>query len=244
MPDVHRRPLSVTRDAGCQPDASWNRTVLGRPAGVEENPRRQVKVHHVTVADFPAGSLLTPAHVTSRAEALTRSTPIPAQPGVYAWYFDVPPPGVPTNGTHRTEFGYLLYVGIAPREPRRIDRQPSKQNLRKRIRNHFRGNASGSTLRLTLGSLLSDELGIQLRRTGSTERLTFDKGESELSQWMANHARVCWYTDPEPWLVEARLISELVLPLNLDQNKDGIFHQALSAIRQAQRQLARDLPVL
>lgn len=198
----------------------------------------------MTVTGPPAGALITPNHVTSRAEALARSTPIPAQPGAYAWYFDVPPPGVPTGGAHRIELGYLLYVGIAPREPRRIDSRPSKQNLRKRIRNHFRGNASGSTLRLTLGSLLSDELGLQLRRTGRTERLTFGEGESALSGWMADHARVCWYIDPEPWLIEAKLISELALPLNLDQNKDGVFHQVLSAVRQAQRQVARDLPVL
>ena len=198
----------------------------------------------MTVASLPAGALITPDHVTSRAEALVRSTPIPAQPGVYAWYFDVPPPGVPTDGAHQTEFGYLLYLGIAHREPRRIDSQPSKQNLRKRIRSHFRGNASGSTLRLTLGSLLSDELCLQLRRTGRTERLTFGKGESVLSEWMGDHARVCWCIDPEPWLIEAKLISELVLPLNLDQNKEGVFHQVLSAARQAQRQLARDLPVL
>lgn len=83
--------------------------------------------------------LLEPAHLTSRAEALARSTPLPAQSGVYAWYFDAPPPGVPTEGVHASEFGHLLYVGVAPREPRRSDSRPSKQDLRKRIRNHFRG---------------------------------------------------------------------------------------------------------
>ncbi|MEB2528526.1 hypothetical protein CIK52_16510 [Kocuria rosea] len=72
----------------------------------------------------------------------------------------------------------------------------------------------------------------------------FGEGESALFEWMADHARVCWYIDPEPWLIEAKLDSELALPLNLGQNKEGVFHQALSAARQAQRQLARDLPVL
>ncbi|MCP2285137.1 hypothetical protein APR04_004065 [Promicromonospora umidemergens] len=84
---------------------------------------------------------------------------MPAASGIYAWHFDVALPGMPLKGTQETEFGRLLYVGIAPREPRRSDNRPSNQNLRKRIHNHYRGNASGSTLRLTLGSLLAPELG-------------------------------------------------------------------------------------
>lgn len=188
--------------------------------------------------------LLKPDHLTSRAEALTRRTPVPAQPGVYAWYFDVPPPGVPLEGTHRAECGPLLYVGIAPREPRRSDSKPSSQNLRKRIRNHFRGNASGSTLRKTLGSLLALELGIQLRRTGKSERPTFGAGEAALSDWMAEHARVCWLVDAAPWHIEAELISELVLPLNLNQNKHSGFHATLSAARAEQKRIALELPAL
>ena len=136
---------------------------------------------------------------------------------------------------HRGEFGYLLYVGIAPREPRPSDSRPSSQTVRKRIRNHFRGNASGSTLRLTLGSLMAVELGVQLRRIGKSERLTFGEGEAVLSEWMAEHARVCWYIDPKPWLIETKLISEYALPLNLDQNRHGSFHHTLSEARQAQR---------
>jgi hypothetical protein len=46
----------------------------------------------------------------------------------------------------------------------------SRQNLRKRLRYHYRGNAYGSTLRLTLGALLNEQLIIQLRRVGSGSR--------------------------------------------------------------------------
>jgi hypothetical protein len=84
--------------------------------------------------------------------------------------------GVPVDGTHWTEFGHLLYVGVSPSEPPRNGKAPSQQNLRKRIRYHFRGNAAGSTLRLTLGSLLAAELGIELRRVGSGNRFTFSDG--------------------------------------------------------------------
>lgn len=96
--------------------------------------------------------LLRPKYATSRSQVLTRPSPVPASPGVYAWYFDAPPPGVPTAEAHQTEFGHLLYVGISPNEPPRNGKPPSKGNLRTRIRFHYRGNASSSTLRLTLGS--------------------------------------------------------------------------------------------
>ncbi|WP_372496029.1 GIY-YIG nuclease family protein [Promicromonospora umidemergens] len=79
---------------------------------------------------------------------------------------------------------------------------------------------------------------------GRTERLTFSDGETALSAWMDEHARVCWYVAPEPWLIESKLISELVLPLNLDKNKHSGFHAALTVARQSQRETARNLPVL
>jgi hypothetical protein len=44
----------------------------------------------------------------------------------------------------------LLYVGIAPKAPPSNGRPPSRQTLRSRIRYHYRGNAAGSTRRLTL----------------------------------------------------------------------------------------------
>ncbi|MEV6500759.1 GIY-YIG nuclease family protein [Streptomyces prunicolor] len=70
----------------------------------------------------------------------------------------------------------MLYVGIAPRY---MANRTSTQNLRKRVRYHYRGNAAGSTLRLTLGSLL----GLELRRVGSGKRMTFGKaGEATPSQ--------------------------------------------------------------
>lgn len=150
------------------------------------------------VDDRPAEGLLAPNHVTTRAEVVSRPSSVPAEPGVYAWYFDEPPSAVPLAGTHRTDFGYLLYIGIAPRKQRIGDGRPSKQNLRRRIRNHYNGNASGSTLRLTLGSLLASDLGIKLRRVGSGSRFTFGAAEAPLSEWMGQHARVCWVIDPEP----------------------------------------------
>ncbi|WP_329056505.1 hypothetical protein OG511_02495 [Streptomyces sp. NBC_01453] len=116
----------------------------------------------------------------------------------------------------------------------------STQNLRKRVRYHYRGNAAGSTLRLTLGCLL----GLELRRVGSGKRMTFSTaGEATLTRWMATNARVCWVEQDEPWDLESRLISELDLPLNLDQNRRNAFHGRLKELRAQARQGARDLPI-
>jgi hypothetical protein len=95
---------------------------------------------------------------------------------------------------------------------------PSRQALYHRLRYHMQGNAEGSTLRLTLGCLLSARLGIGLRRVGSGTRLTFSIGEERVSQWMAEHARVVWHACEEPWKLEEELIRSVCLPLNLDQN--------------------------
>ncbi|NAZ74916.1 hypothetical protein GTQ99_05685 [Kineococcus sp. T13] len=190
-------------------------------------------------------SLLAPERLWTRAEVLDHPTPAPAAPGVYAWYFTAPPPRVPVDRCNTAHGAVLLYVGISPKRPPANGGRPSRQSLRTRLRYHYRGNAYGSTLRLTLGVLLADELGIGLRRVGSTgSRLTFSDGEAVLSEWMAEHARVCWVQDPQPWLLETRLIEGIDLPLNLDQNTHGGFHARLSAARARQRELARSMPAL
>lgn len=191
-----------------------------------------------------AALLLRPKKLCTRDEVLASPSPVPAKAGVYAWYFDDIPAGVPTDGCVTFDGHTLLYVGISPGKPPANGRGPSRQTVRSRLRYHYRGNAYGSTLRLTLGSLLADDLGIELRLVGSGTRLTFSSGEADLSDWMSRHARVCWLETPEPWLLEHDLLQHHVLPLNLDQNGHSPFQRTLSAIRGAQRARARSLPVL
>ncbi|MFE3161788.1 GIY-YIG nuclease family protein [Streptomyces sp. NPDC059224] len=85
---------------------------------------------------------------------------------------------------------------------------------------------------------------LDLRRVGSGKRMTFGKvGEAKLSQWMADKARVSWIEQSEPWDLGSRLISQLDLPLNLDQNRHNAFHSRLKELRAQARQQARELPV-
>ncbi|MDQ0991628.1 GIY-YIG nuclease family protein [Streptomyces sp. V3I7] len=177
-----------------------------------------------------ATALTSPDRLWSAQQVLMRPSPVPAVAGVYGWHFKQAP--------HQDlDVGRLLYVGIAPRY---MANKTSTQNLRKRVRYHYRGNAAGSTLRLTLGCLL----GLELRRVGSGKRMTFGKaGEATLSQWMAENARVCWIEHGEPWALESELISQLDLPLNLDQNRHNAFHGRLKGLRAEARQRARELPI-
>lgn len=161
--------------------------------------------------------------------------------GVYAWYFDSVPAAVPTKDCVRLGVWTLLYVGMSPRT---FAAGLSRQNLRTRLRYHFRGNAEGSTLRLTVGCLLSATLGLQLRRVGSGKRLTFGEGEKRLTAWLSDHARVCWVVSEEPEKLETQLIGAVSLPLNLDQNTAHEFCRTLEALRRSAREAARALPVL
>jgi hypothetical protein len=85
------------------------------------------------------------------------------------------PPSVPVDGCLKYKDLTLLYVGISPQKALSKKDKRSGQNLRRRIKTHFKGDASISTLRMSLGSLLVDRLNIVLRRVGKTERFKFSK---------------------------------------------------------------------
>lgn len=183
-------------------------------------------------------AIVSPPRVWSRSEVLfSRPCPIPPEAGVYGWFFRQAPAAMDLQRCHKFQGLRLLYVGISPRPPT-ADRAPSRQNLRKRIRSHFAGRADGSTLRLTLGRLLADQLGIRLGLSPSG-RFTFHEGEEVLSDWMAENAFVAWLATPSPWAIEEMAIRELDLPLNLDQNRSHVFYPTLSAVRRAAKVQAR-----
>lgn len=173
--------------------------------------------------------LLRPSRLWTWPELQESRVLPPRMPGAYGWYFDGLPGAVPVSACHFLEGRALVYVGIS-----------STQTLRTRLRTHFRGNAFGSTLRLTLGCLLAAELGLHLRRVGSRgTRLTFGEGERQLSEWMDEHARVVFVEHPRPRDLEARLLCQLKLPLNLDGNEAHPFHPVLFDLRARHRAESR-----
>src|SRR5215467_2701817 len=186
---------------------------------------------------------VNPERLYSRDDVLARPSPVPVQEGVYGWWFRKLPPLVVADRCRQHQDMRLLYAGISPNRPPQNGRAPSKQDLRDRIRYHYTGNAEGSTLRKTLGCLLADELGIELRQVGSGNRLTFVEGEQALSAWMAENAYVSWVVRGRPWELEDELIAALDLPLNLQGNPRNRFH-SVRRVRARCVAQARALPAL
>lgn len=193
--------------------------------------------------NYKPGEILKPNQVWSRTQILNRNCPVPKAPGLYAWYFNNVPFDIPTDCCLRYSGLTLLYIGIAPQETAR-GKSPSKATLRSRIKNHMRGNAYSSTLRLSLGSLLSEELEIKLRCVGSRKRMTFFRGEAKLSEWLERNAFVAWTVTSTPWILEKVLIDTISLPLNLQHNKKHKFYPLLKEKREKARELARELRII
>lgn len=169
-----------------------------------------------------------PERTYSRTEVMSKPTPVPAVNGVYFWWFKEIPPGVPAEGCITCDGYTLLYVGISPD---RRGKPNSRSNLRKRIKTHYSGNAAGSTLRRTLGVLLSGISCFPLRRVGSGSRMTFTHpGEQWLDAWMEKNAKVHWIPVEAPWELEDMLIASIPLPLNIQGNGHD-FKITLSGMR-------------
>jgi len=157
-------------------------------------------------------------------------------PGVYGWWFDRVPGGVPVDGVERRGGRWLLYVGIAR------SKATGAATLRSRIcGNHLHGTARRSTLRKTLGCLLADEIGLSpVRLSGA--KYHFGEDEPKLTTWMEAHARVCWVDTPRPWEVESELFKAIHLPLNIQHNPTNAYRKELKALRKAM--LARAKPAM
>ena len=184
-------------------------------------------------------SLTSPSHLYTRAEVLSKPCPVPPASGVYAWFFKEIPGIVPTDGCITKDGLTLLYVGISPKN------ESSGQDIRKRIKtHHYKGNAEGSTLRLTLGVLLAKESGFPLRRVGSGKRMTFTHiGEQWLDAWMQENALVCWMEHADPGAIEEKILKTISLPLNLQGNQSHPFWAELGDLRKEAKRRAREEPI-
>jgi hypothetical protein len=183
----------------------------------------------------------------TRDEVFAEPCPVPSKPGVYGWWFRTVPAAVDASACEQRDGLTLLYVGISPTRPPVEGKPPSTQDLRKRIRYHFGGgnaDAEGSALRKTLGVVLADELGLELRRVGSGRRRTLAGGEAVLTRWMADNVLVSWVARREPWHFEEELISKVDVPLVLHGNKNNAFYPELNRLRREAVRRSNRLRVL
>lgn len=174
-----------------------------------------------------ATRVLQPGQLALTEDASTA----PNEKGIYAWFFTPGSLPVP-EGPYETTDGYeLLYVGIAPSGP------TSKSLLRPRLVRHATGDASRSTLRLTLGVLLAEKLDLTLGIHKARPNWGPD-GEARLSWWMNENARIAWAVHPKPWEVEDELLAAATLALNID-GQSGAFTRELKDRRTEARRVAR-----
>lgn len=160
----------------------------------------------------------------------------PASPGVYGWWMRKGALNVPDAPYQEQDGHQLLYVGISPRKPSAAGRV-SKSTLRERLVTHATKDASRSTLRRTLGVLLTDELGLNLGVHNGREHYG-PQGEALISRWLIENARIAWAVDPRPWVAEDELLEDATLALNLDGRSDA-FARSISDRRRAALAAAR-----
>ena len=119
----------------------------------------------------------------------------------------------------------LLYIGISPDKK---NKPQSRQHLKKRVTNHYKGNAEGSTLRRSLGILLTQESNYPLRRVGSGKRMTLThNGEQWLDDWMDKNAFVFWVEHQSPWELEEELLN-VKNEVGIEKFENGRFDLAKS----------------
>lgn len=159
----------------------------------------------------------------------------PPSPGIYAWWFKSGVLEVPGGAYQRLDGYELLYTGISPRKPSAAGRV-SSGNIKTRLDNHANGDASRSTLRRTLGVLLTEQLGLTLGLHKAREH--YGDGERLLTLWLRQNAKVAWVIDPKPWDAEDELLEHAVLALNIDGRSDT-FAKSISDRRRVAIRAAR-----
>lgn len=178
---------------------------------------------------------LNPANLHPCRDISQGKVTIPQSGGIYAWYFK---PGLLSDKLKPEwlipvgEEGLgLCYLGISP------DEEASDENLRERLKTHLEKTARNSTLRYSLGALLTDTLNLEVIPHGE-RKLSFGVTEGILTEWIREHGRVAWYKHEKPWDVEKSLIRLLHPPLNLKGNPLNPFKNLLEMERKRLRERA------
>jgi hypothetical protein len=161
-------------------------------------------------------------------EIVSRSAELLGNPGVYLVLFDPKAQLLERSGYYdfdrskplATPDGYqLLYAG-ASRDP-----------LRRRVLEHLTGNTKGSSLRMTIGALIGNELGLD--PVGSRNRTYFDFGDGEqrLTDWMLAHTRVAVVATDDPFPLERAVLATTPVPLNISERRRHPYSKFLMNLR-------------
>lgn len=180
--------------------------------------------------------LLRPTTIMPVAKLIDQLDTIPAESGLYGCWFKTLPPQVPSAGCLQVDNWTLLHIGVSPSG----HNQKTTRHLRKRLADHLSGGANRSTLRMSLGCLLSEQLNLRLAPHGASKYLTFGAGEQRLSHWLQQHTGISWVVHSQPWSIKPDILNRYVLPLNIKAN-DHPFVATLKHLREQARLEARKI---
>mgnify|MGYP003885950985 CR=1 FL=1 len=117
----------------------------------------------------------------------------------------------------------MIYTGIAGKSLRKRD-----------YKQHFKGNAGGSTLRKSLGVLFGYKQIPRDKAPYSRKTKFGNTNEQELSDWMCDNLIMFFLPTSSFSSIEIKLINHFNPPLNLKGNDNSInsdFRQLLSRLR-------------
>ena len=113
----------------------------------------------------------------------------------------------------------LLYVGA------------TADSLRLRAMQHVVGDSRSSSLRMTVGALVADDLNLDPVGDGSRTYFNFGDGERRLTEWLCAHTRVAVHVTDQPFVFEKALLRSLAVPFNISDRKRHPYSKYLMNLR-------------
>lgn len=179
--------------------------------------------------DNPLDAILHPDQMYSHTEISKQSSLVPAEEGIFAWYFKEVPERLKNLGLHTHKGLTLAYIDSSPQKPLK-DSLSAKGNIRKRVLADITGPASTSSIRRSLGCLLKEKLDLKSVKL-SSRTVNFGEGERALTDWISHNVRFCWLITESPWDIRDKLIKEKQVPLTLSNKLVNSFYDELTKMR-------------
>jgi hypothetical protein len=175
-------------------------------------------------------------HALDEAPVLVAAIDWPAdlpdlnQPGLYSWWVDQPSAEMLSCGLGSPITPGRIYAGQtgATKWP---SGKAGAMTLARRIgNNHLSGRIAGSTFRLTLASILAEQLQLRSVGPGQLDR----SSEQRLSHWMRDHLQVAVHPFPDRDALadlEQHVLAQLDPPLNLESRPPTPARARLTDLR-------------
>lgn len=152
---------------------------------------------------------------------------LPSEPGTYFVFFDSGQLLLERSGYLEFDQSYpfnldgfdLLYVGA------------TADSLRLCAMQQVVGDSRSSSLRMTVGALVADDLNLDPVGDDSRTYFNFGDGERRLTEWLCAYTRVAVHVTDQPFVVEKMLLRSLTVPFNISDRKRHPYSKYLTNLR-------------